>query len=59
MGKHMNVTVIASGGIPITQVASGAPIAYVLTTGGAPVTVTTGATPFVLLTPDGNQWVGP
>lgn len=58
MGQQMNVTVVASGGFPVTQVTANAPSARVLTAGGAPITLTTGATPFALFYPDGSPYEG-
>ncbi len=42
------VTIVASGGIPVTPVSSGAPEAQVVSSGGIAVTVATNAAPMIL-----------
>lgn len=56
---HPPVVVVASGGVPRTQVLVGtgrAPALTVADSGARPITLTTGAPPVMLFNPDGSEW---
>lgn len=42
------VTIVETGGTPVTPVESGAPVLTVVESGGAPVTIAENAAPFIL-----------
>ena len=42
------IVIVESGGVPVTEVASGAPVFTEVATGGIPVTIVEGATPVII-----------
>lgn len=42
------IVIVESGGVPVTEVDSGAPVFTEVATGGIPVTIVEGATPVII-----------
>lgn len=52
----MNVTIVSSGGVPMTLSPGNGPVGFVVPNGGIPVTIVVGAVPFAFFNPDGSPW---